>query len=526
MEHMRTGFNFKKVGFFLISLATCVLTTQAKVTVSGVFGDNMVLQREMPVPVWGKAVPGEKVTVRFAGQEKTAVTDADGNWMLKLDSMKAESKGAELSVSGENALTFKNVVVGEVWLCSGQSNMAVTFSDFKREIKEANCPAIRQIKMRTIATATPFEVTVKWEECSPGTVGGFSAVAYYFARDLYEKLNIPIGLINSSWGGTRIEAWTAPEGFRLIPELKDLAAVVDRWDPSTASGKKSFSDYISASREWADIAEANLKAGTKPPPLPVAPVPGKGSQEYTVIYNGMIASLIPYAIRGAIWYQGEANGYESGLSYFHKMKALIGGWRQLWGQGDFSFYFVQLANYCPDKKLAQGGDGWANIRDSQKKSLEIPNTGMAVAIDIGDAQNIHPANKQDVGIRLARWALARDYGKDIVPSGPLYKGIKVEGNKLRISFDYVGGGLIVGKKDGLEPVKELKDGRLNRFAIAGNDKIWFWADAVIDGNTVLLSSASVPSPVAVRYAFSMNPEGANLYNTEGLPASPFRSDDW
>jgi sialate O-acetylesterase len=236
--------------------------------------------------------------------------------------------------------------------------------------------------------------------------------------------------------------------------------------------------------------------------------------------------LIPFAIRGAIWYQGESNGGE-GVSYFHKKQALIGGWRQLWNQGDFPFYFVQLANFQKPTEDPAGGDGWARIRDAQKQCLGIPNTGMAVIIDIGQANDIHPRNKQDVGARLALWALAKEYGrKDVVCSGPLYKAHKVEGNSIRIEFDDTGGALMVGRKNGLEPTAEDPEAKLTWFAIAGEDRKWHWADAKIDGETVVVSCPDVPNPVAVRYAYAMNPQGCNLYNRAGLPAAPFRTDDW
>ena len=240
----------------------------------------------------------------------------------------------------------------------------------------------------------------------------------------------------------------------------------------------------------------------------------------------MINPVVPFGIKGAIWYQGESNGGE-GDSYYHKMRALVNGWRKVWNQGDFSFYHVQLANWQKPNNEPAGGDGWAKVRMAQLQSLQIPNTGMAVTVDIGDAGDIHPKNKFDVGERLALWALRDNYGKkDLVVSGPLYKSLKVEGNKIRVSFDHVGGGLIVGKKDGRNPTVEDKGGKLQRFAIAGEDKKWVWAEAVIDGPAVVVSSPDVPKPAAVRYAYSMNPEGCNLYNKEGLPASPFRTDVW
>ena len=263
---------------------------------------------------------------------------------------------------------------------------------------------------------------------------------------------------------------------------------------------------------------------TGPPTFPENPLANPGNP--MSIYNGMIYPLAPYAIKGALWYQGESNGGESD-EYYYKMRALIGGWRKIWNQGGFPFYFVQLANFQQPNDNPEGGDGWAKIRMAQVKALTIPHTGMATIIDIGDGPDIHPKNKFDVGERLALWALHNDYGKSsVVVSGPLYKSITVEGSKIRVAFDHVGHGLMAGKKTGLAPTQEEVGAKLKRFAVAGTDKKWFWADALIDGRTVVVSSPMVPAPLAVRYAFTMNPEGANLYNREGLPASPFRTDEW
>jgi sialate O-acetylesterase len=317
--------------------------------------------------------------------------------------------------------------------------------------------------------------------------------------------------------------------FRLEvsePEMRDISRKVDLWTPTTDSGREAYGLYIAKLKEWVSATEAALAAKQMPPPIPNPPVSGPDVNEPTRLFNGMLAPVIPYAIRGALWYQGEDNGNE-GVTYLHKMKALIGGWRQIWGEGDFPFYYVQLANFQhSDPNNPAGGDGRAPLREAQLQALAIPNTGMAVAIDIGEADNFHAKDKQDVGKRLALWAIAKTYGKNIMFSGPLYKSCAITGNKVRITFDHVGGGLIVGRKTGLEPVQEDRGGKLKWFAIAGRDKVWHWAEAVIDGETVLVSSDKVPAPVAVRYAFTMNPEGANLYNKEGLPASPFSTDGW
>ena len=299
-------------------------------------------------------------------------------------------------------------------------------------------------------------------------------------------IEVPIGLIGSNWGGTRIEPWTSLDGFRSVPELEDLAGQVEKL--------------------WSEGGKV-------------------GSRTPSAIYNAMIHPLAPYAMRGGIWYQGESNGNE-GISYHHKKTALINGWRKLFNP-DLAFYWVQLADFKKASDMPEGGDGWAKLREAQRTSLNIDNTGMAVIHDIGNASDIHPRNKQDVGWRLAQWALNQNYGRqDLVPAGPLYKSLKVENNTIRLSFDHVGKGLMVGKKEGLSPASEDKGGTLGRFAVSGDDKVWHWADAVIDGDHVVVSSKEVAEPVAVRYGYTMNPRGANLYNKDGIPASPFRTDNW
>jgi sialate O-acetylesterase len=421
------------------------------------------------------------------------------------------------------------VLVGDIWVCSGQSNMEMSVGgtlNSKEEIAAAKFPAIRLFDVRGhVTSATPqSRLNGQWQVCSPQTVRGFSAVGYFFGRRLHREAGIPIGLIGTNWGGTRIEPWTPPAGFRSVPQLKAIADQVDRFDVTTPAGKATWMAHLKAVEAWAAEARAAIEAGTA---IPVPPrTPGfTGAGDPTAIYNAMVHPLVPFGICGAIWYQGESNGGE-GESYFHKMQALIGGWRKVWGQGDVPFLFVQLADFQQPNDNPAGGDGWAKLREAQRKSLTIPNTGMAVITDIGNARDIHPKNKQDVGSRLAQWALHYTYGKNIVPSGPLYKSHTVEGSSVRIAFDCVGKGLMVGRKEGLAPTQEVSNGKLQRFAIAGADKQWHWADAVIDGETVVVSCKDVPKPVAVRYAFAMNPEGANLYNKEGLPASPFRTDAW
>ena len=526
--------NFKSIWFTRLSVMLVTLcvggTASAGLRMPGVFGDHMVLQRDMPVPVWGWADPGAEVTVSFADQSITAVTDDHGAWRVALSAMPASGESRTLHVVASTqtnaSIVLTNVVVGEVWLCSGQSNMEWIMRQITNaaaEIADSHDPLLRHIKIVQRKSDFPLEdgPNEGWQPSSPLTVGTFTAVGTFFARILREELGVPVGLIGANWGGSKIEPWTSAGGFRAIPELETLRKQVDRTWIDTDEGKAAYDAAIRQFQAWLPAAESAVAAGVRPPKAPE--MPSLGPTEPTSMYNAMIHPLAPFALRGALWYQGESNVGD--LDYDFKMKALITSWRQMWGQGSFPFYYVQLTSWQPDAKIPAGGGHFCKIREVQRKSLDIPDTGMAVIIDIGDPKDIHPANKQDVGARLARWALHRDYGRtNIVPSGPLYSGHTIESNTVRIAFDYVGSGLMVGRKNGLEPVEELTDMPLERFAIAGADMKWAWADAVIDGDTVVLSSPEVPAPVHAHYAYSASPMGVLLYNRDGLPASPFKTD--
>jgi sialate O-acetylesterase len=500
--------------------------------VATIFGDHMVLQRDQSVPVWGWAEPEEEVRVSFAGQEVKAVTAATGKWTATLEAMAASKEARAMTIISagmEKPVVLSDVLVGDVWICSGQSNMEWPLqrvAQGKAEVAAANYPHIRHIKIRGGLSAVPLpNIHGAWQVCTPQTAGGFTAVGFFFGRYLQKELDVPIGLIGSNWGGTMIEPWTPPIGFRKVPELKTISQSVDALDPATEVGRVAHLKQIADLKAWIPEAEQAITRGEAPQPMPALPVPAKGNRAPTQIFNTRIHPLIPFGVRGAIWYQGESNGSEGDI-YYHKMRALISGWRTLWGD-DFPFYFVQLANFGKPNDRPAGGDGYAKIRDAQRRCLSIPKTGMAVIIDIGEAGNIHPANKQDVGARLALWALANEHGHEgLVHSGPLYKSHAIEDGSIRVEFDHVASGLMVGEKVGLEPVVEVEEGTLERFSVAGQDKVWQWADAVIEDDAVLVSCPAVLQPVAVRYAFSHNPLGCNLYNAEGLPASPFRTDDW
>jgi sialate O-acetylesterase len=510
----------------------------ADVRLAAVFSDDMILQRGIEARVWGWADAGENVTVTFGGQNLSATAGRDGLWGVKLKPMQASAEGRDLVAKGANTITLRNVLVGDVWLCSGQSNMdwGLGGCNAPEDIQSADLPLIRWFRVPMTCAETPLTdlkvaQPVRWNVCTPGNAAGISAVGFYFARKVHQETGVPVGVLVSSVGGTNIEKWMPRQAFAEDPELAEMSRQIDG---AIGEYQAEIKQKLPLIEQWLLQTKAAVAAEQALPPQPDLPLhpsmPGsRTGGPWLHLYNGMIHPLANFRIKGALWYQGESNGGE-GDSYFVKKRAMIGSWRKLWAQGDFPFYFVQLANFQKPGEDPAGGDGWAKVRMAQTKTLTLPNTGMAVAIDLADAHNpddIHPTNKQDVGERLALWALAKDYGKkDLVCSGPLFKEMKIEGDKIRIAFDSVGSGLTAATKTGRNPAVADPQGKLQRFAIAGEDKQWVWADAMIDGASVVVSSASVPKPLAVRYAFTMNPAGANLYNKDGLPASPFRTDDW
>jgi sialate O-acetylesterase len=464
-------------------LTSLVLTAlapsvHADTMVPAVFGSGMVLQREQPLAVWGKDNPDSEVTVNIAGQEARAKTDSEGRWQVTLAALRAGGPHV-MTVSGSSTLRFDDVLVGEVWLCSGQSNMEWPVHaslNPEMEIAAANHPRIRHLKLNHRTADKPLddiETKGPWQTCSPATVGDFTGVGFFFARYLQKQLGVPVGLIGSNWGGTRIEPWTPPEGFKSVPALADIANALAEFPKKDDKGTIQH-------------------------------------QSALAIYNSMIHPLVPYGIRGALWYQGESNNGE-GMLYHEKMKALIQGWRQVWKRDDLPFYFVQLAPF------RYGGDplALAGMWEAQLETLSVPHTGMAVTHDIGNVADIHPRNKQEVGKRLALWALAKTYGQTgIVVSGPLYHSMRIEAGQIRLFFNHLGGGLV------------SRDGKaLAHFTIASADQKFVEATAVIDGDSVVVSSPDVAQPVAVRLGWHQEAE-PNLSNAAGLPASPFRTDKW
>ncbi len=488
------------------------------------FGRHAVLQREEAVPVWGWGKAGELVNVTFAGQSKQTTADDKGNWRVELDALKASASGQVLEVTGTESgrLRVSDLLVGEVWMASGQSNMQWALSSTERakqDIPRADHPAIRMFLTDLVTAASPRRrVGGEWNVTTPQNAGKFSAVGYYFALKLHAEVGVPVGIIRTAWGGKPSEAFTSRETLMSKPEgralVQKLEAETRRFDLGRA-----VAQYEKKLEGWENIRKANRaekdpKKRKKLPRKPQKPSPPALSPKRAgAIYNGMIHPWAGYAMKGAIWYQGESNAGRA-KEYETIFPLLIQDWRKQWKR-ELPFYFVQLANFRRPTGRPGQASSWAELQNAQRLALRLPNTGMAVINDIGAAGDIHPRNKKDVGERLARWALANEYGrKDVVVSGPLYRDFKVEGSKVRISFEYAEG---VKTSDGGEP---------GRFEIAGKDQVWYWGKAVIDGEAVLVSSEEVPEPVAVRYAWASNPEGANLVNAAGLPASLFRTDSW
>jgi len=658
---MKTKNNKTVITLFILSLAI-VSSLFAEVRLPRVFTDNMVLQRDMAVKIWGWAEPGENVALSFLGSTFTTAATESGEWAVQLPAT-ATGGPYEMTIAGENTIHLKNILFGDVWVCSGQSNMYFRVAAAKNAYKDINDANYKKIRLFQIDKDANYQLkkdlaSGEWLECSPETVRGFSAVAYFFGREIHKEMNVPIGLIHTSWGGSAIQAWMDGEtiksfdGYReqvkeieqtpdyfaqleqeyeenggnllvkaiykqgpgfnddgilsvgtffnekgwkeiLVPgywddselpeyngtmwyrkkielpnvfQNKDLLldlGWIDDYDFTFFNGKRIGKTFYKGSERRYTISKEMVKQGINEILVCVYDSHGKGGfwgprkshlkikdddaelqislqglWQYkiglstqnldkpeknkqprkraipTFLYNAMISPLTQFGIKGAVWYQGESNA-GNGAEYARLLPAMINGWRRIWNQGDFPFLFVQLANYgFPDSEPGQSD--WAELREAQLKTLGLKNTGMAVAIDLGNKMNIHPTNKQDVGKRLALSALKVAYQKDVVFSGPIYDSMEIRNGKAYIRFKHIGSGLMVCDKFGC----------LNEFAIAGSDKKFVWAKAHIEENRVVVYNDKVTEPVAVRYGWSANPSQVNLYNKEGLPASPFRTDSW
>ena len=498
----------KPTAFFALLLS--LTTAHAAVKLPSIFTDHMVLQRDKPVPVWGKAGPGEEVVVEFAGQKKAVKADAGGKWMVKLDPMPAN---AEPQVLKAGNVSVQDVLVGEVWLASGQSNMEWEMQmkpDSKADIPNTTHPHLRLIEIpKTVALTPQDDVPAAWARSAPENAASFSAVGYYYGLKLHEELKVPVGIIQSAWGGTRIEPWTSLAGFDAVPELRDFVAGLRAQSPGDESYRAANEKHLVAVEKWSQAVRAALEKKQQVPAMPAQPATlSAGAGTPTALYNAMIHPLVPFAIRGAIWYQGESNHGE-GFVYTDKKKALLASWRSVFQQPELPFYFVQFAPY---QYGTEDVEILPQFWQAQRECLKIPHTGMAVITDIGEVPDIHPAKKKEVARRLSLWAMSKTYGKsDIDPSGPLYASHVVEGGTLRVKFDHAASGLA------------SRDGKpLTHFEVAGRDGIFQEAEARIDGDSVILSSAKVPEPRRARFAWSKLAI-ANLMDKEGLPATAFHT---
>ncbi len=495
------------------------LGLRAEVKLPSLLTDGLVLQQGMKVNIWGTADPGERVTVTLGDQHASTAAESRGDWNVKLGPL---SPGGPftMTVAGKNTITLHDVLVGEVWVCSGQSNMEMPVgtnpqgwswgvNNYLDELARADYPKLRLFTVQKAVAGKPQrDVKGYWVNANPTTVGEFSAVGYFFGRELVKVLNVPVGMIHSSWGGTPAEAWTSRGTLESDPEY---ATILDAGAKLLSPYPNLFQEYNERLAHWrsdSDKAEADGAPISAPPTVPDDP--RRNPWRPAGLYNAMLMPLTSYAIRGAIWYQGESNAGRA-IQYRKLFPAMIGDWRRAWGEGDFPFLFVQLANWG----IYQPHVNWPELREAQLMTLSLPKTGMAVTIDIGDGSDIHPKNKQEVGYRLALSAQAIAYGRDVAYSGPIYESMSGEGDKIRLHFKHVYGGLAA----------KHSASTLTGFEISGEDRKFVSAEANIDGDTVVVRSESVQHPVAVRYAWGMNPS-CNLYNRAGLPASPFRTDNW
>ncbi len=506
----------------LASLALLSWEASAAIRLPALISDHMVLQADASAPLWGWADAGEKITVQIAGATATTIATQEGKWQIKLPPLKASSAAQTLTISGSNTLTIQDVLIGEVWLGSGQSNMAMTVNgclNYETEQKAATFPELRMFTVeRSAQPEMQSECKGSWIVCSPETVGRFSAALYFMGRELHQELKVPVGLVNSSWGGTAIEAWISMEAQSKLPEYPTIAATWTEAKKEPWDAAKKEAEYTAALAQWRE-ATATAKAANKPAPrAPQKPVEPRLHHNHPAnLFNGMIAPLIPYAMRGTIWYQGEHNaGKPYADLYGLQLRTLVADWRARWGQ-EFPFAWVQLPDHRAPQQLPVETTRWPVIREQMLRSLEtIPNSGMAIALGLGEADDVHPKNKQDVGHRLAVWALGKVYSKAVsATSGPLPSKHEIKGSEIVITFQHTEGGLRA-KNGGLS---------LRGFAIAGENRRFAWADARVEGDQVIVSSPAVPEPVAVRYAWADNPVWS-LENAMGLPASPFRTDDW
>jgi sialate O-acetylesterase len=507
-----------KRSLIVVPILTCLAGgIHAELRLPAIIGDHMVLQQGQSNPIWGWDDPATTVTVSIAGQTHTAVASAEGKWTVTLQSLPANAEPTVMTIEGTSRRELGDVLVGEVWMCSGQSNMGFSLGgDWKGEIESlaSRHPNLRLISVPQVGTQElKDDFNGAWESATPENCRGFSAVGFYYGRYLHEILGVPVGLIDNAWGGSAAEAWVRRETLEKDERFKTL---LDGWREREAQlgSAETRANYEKAMLEWNGAAEKARAEGKPVPGQPSNPDQLlSGNSRPGNIFAGVLHPTLGYGIKGVIWYQGESNAGRA-WEYAQLFPLMIEQWRAEWKQGDFPFYWVQLADFMAEKS-EPGESAWAELRESQTKTMALPNTGEAVIIDLGEGNDIHPKNKYDVAARLVRWALARDYGMKLECQSPAYQEMRIEENKAILTFDHVGGGLRT------VDIKEVKG-----FAICGEDRNWVWADAEIKGeNTIAVWNDAIAVPVAVRYAWADNPV-CNVYSKVGLPMTPFRTDSF
>ncbi len=519
-KSLSARFAFRTRWFCLLLMSLlCALPAvlRAEVKVPAIIGDHMVLQQQLANPIWGWDTPGTKVTVSFAGQTKTAEAGADGKWTVKLDPLPANATPQVLTIAGTSKMDIQDVLIGEVWMCSGQSNMGFTLAgDWNGDLEAAasKLPNLRLIKVPQVGTQElQNDFKGQWKPSNAESATGFSAVGFFFGRYIHQIVGVPVGLIDNAWGGSAAEAWIRRESLEKDPRFEALMLRTTQQE-ARLTGDKAKADYEAQLAKWREAAEKAKAAQKTAPRRPASPQQWlSGNARPGNIFCGVLHPTLGYGIKGVIWYQGESNAGRA-YEYADLFPFLIEQWRKEWSQGDFPFYWVQLADYRAEKP-EPGDSDWAELRESQTKTMKLPNTGQAVIIDLGEGKDIHPKNKRDVGARLARWALARDYGLSVPYRSPEFKSMNVSGNKVTLRFDCFGSSL-----------RTFDVEEAIGFAVCGEDKVWHWATGRLRGlDQVELSCPEAEKPIAVRYAWADNPK-CNLFSKEGLPVTPFRTDDF
>ena len=506
----------KIIGILFIVALTFASALRAELKLPAIISDHMVLQQKQSNPLWGWDTPGTKITVTFAGDKQTAIAGADGKWSVKLAALPANAAPRTITIKGTTTRIIQDVLVGEVWMCSGQSNMQFKLSnDWNGDLEAANGnrSQIRLISVPVVGSQTPLDdFKGAWQTATPASARNFSAIGFLYGRYLHEVLGVPVGLINNSWGGSAAEAWMRRTTIEKDGRFEVLLGYTTQKEKALLSDQ-ARTDYEQAIAQW---KAANAQAQ---PPLKSAPPDPRnwltGNARPGNIFNGMVHPTLGYGLKGVIWYQGENNAGRA-YEYADLFPLLIEQWRAEWQQPDLAFYWVQLADF-KDEQATPGESAWAELRESQTKALRLPHTGQAVIIDLGEGKDIHPRNKREVAARLARLALARDYGLSSLPAhSPEFKNMSIAGDKITLAFNHVSGGL-----------RAHDDSVVKGFAVCGEDRKWVWAEAQISGqrDQIIVSSAAVPAPVAVRYAWADNPV-CNVVSAAGLPLTPFRSDDF